>query len=77
MQQLRSEVAHVEAEDRALAHRHIAPRRGVEVAIVVQPDAANREQPAADVGVFAVKFDDISKPPMRSSAERRTAKLPP
>ena len=57
MQNLRREVADVETEDRALPHRHVAARRGVEVAVVEEADASDGKQPPADVGVLAVKLD--------------------
>ena len=51
------EVADVEPKHRALPHRHVAARRGVEVAVVKEADASDGEEPPADVGVLAVKLD--------------------
>ena len=78
VQHLRREVADVEPEDRALPHRDVAARRGVQVAVVEQADAgrsANSRRPRLVSSPW--NSIEVSKPPMRSSASRRTAKLPP
>jgi hypothetical protein len=54
---LRPEIADVEAEDGALAHRAVAPRRGPHPAVGAERDAPDRRQPAAEIRVLAVKLD--------------------
>src|SRR5688572_7932392 len=57
VQDLRREVTDVETDDRPLSHRDIAAGGGVEPAVVEQADPADGEQPAPDIGVFAVELD--------------------
>src|SRR6185436_4926250 len=57
MQDLGREVANVETKDRALPHRQVAARRGVEVAVAKEAHASDGEQPPSDVGVLTVKLD--------------------
>ena len=59
VEQLRHEVADVEAEHRAFAHRGIAQRRGVEPAVVAERDAAIGKKAAAQIGVLTVELDAL------------------
>src|SRR5688572_6865493 len=57
MQQLRNDVALLCTECSAFPHRVVAPRRRKQEAVVAQFDVADRRQPAAKVGIFAVELD--------------------
>ena len=57
MQDLRHEIADVEAEHRAFAHRDVPPRGGMQPAVMEETDLPHGKQPAPKVRVFSVELD--------------------